>query len=336
MALSNPFVVGGLQIRNRVLLAPLSGVSDLAFRELAWRFGAGLTVTEMIASRELLKDTRESRVRMQRSSTSPHMVQLAGREPHWLGKAAKLAEDEGAQIIDINMGCPAKKVTGGYCGASLMRDPDHALGLVEAVIGAVTVPVTVKMRLGWDDQSMNAPEIARRAEAAGVAMITVHGRTRMQFYDGKADWDAIRRVREAIDIPLVANGDVKDERDARDILSRSGADAVMVGRAAQGQPWMPGVIAGASTRPDSGQVADIFEEHYRSMLSLYGAEMAVRHARKHVGWYLDRNTVGLSAVERGEIMTMRDAEDVIRRVRAALLNEETRGAPAGAKECEAA
>ncbi len=329
-------MAGNVRIRNRVLLAPLSGVSDLPFRELAWRHGAGLTVTEMIASRELVKDTAESRTRMRRGSTSPHMVQLAGRDAEWLGEAAKLAEGEGAEIIDINMGCPAKKVIGGYCGSALMRDPDLALGLIEAVVRAVNIPVTVKMRLGWDDQSINAPEIARRAEEAGVSMITVHGRTRMQFYEGKADWDAIRSVREVVSVPLVANGDVASADDAVELMRRSGADAVMVGRASQGQPWLPGVIAGLSKYPELRDVAEIFEEHYRGMLSLYGASMAVRHARKHVGWYLDRHAPGMPREDRTETLTSKDAETVIRRVKEAIEANVAVEATVGTKEYKAA
>lgn len=329
-------MAGNVRIRNRVLLAPLSGVSDLPFREIAWRYGAGVTVTEMIASRELLRNMHESRIRMRRSSTSPHVVQLAGREAGWMAEAAKVAEGEGAEIIDINMGCPAKKVTGGYCGSALMRDSALALSIVEAVVDAVDVPVTVKMRLGWDADSMNAPELASGAEQAGAAMITVHGRTRMQFYDGTADWDAIRAVRDAVNIPLVANGDVSSAEDAEEIMRRSGADAVMVGRAAQGQPWLPGVIAGAAAPPKADEIAGIFEEQYRGMLSLYGVELAVRHARKHVGWYLDRHAFDLAPSDRQAIMTGREAETVIRMVRAAILSGKPAGDKAGTKECEAA
>ncbi|MGZ2501637.1 nifR3 family TIM-barrel protein [Rhizobium beringeri] len=208
-------------MRNRVVLAPMSGVTDMPFRELAWRFGAGLVVTEMVASRELVNDTAESWSRLRAAGFRPHMVQLAGREAHWMAEAAKIAADHGADIIDINMGCPAKKVIGGYSGSALMRDPDHALGLIEATVKAVDIPVTLKMRLGWDENSINAPDIARRAEAAGIQLVTIHGRTRMQFYEGRADWDAIRAVREVISIPLIANGDVETAGDAQEILRRS-------------------------------------------------------------------------------------------------------------------
>ncbi len=307
----------------------MSGVTDLPFRKLAWRYGAGLTVTEMVASGELVRDMRESRQRLKGTGARPHMVQLAGREARWMAEAAKIAEGEGADIIDINMGCPAKKVIGGYSGAALMRDPDLALSLVDATVGAVSVPVTVKMRLGWDETSVNAPDIAKRCEDAGVKMITVHGRTRMQFYEGKADWDAIRAVREAISLPLVANGDVASTADAEEILRRSGADAVMVGRASQGQPWLCGKIAGACETPSLGEIADIAEEHYRDMLSFYGVEGGLRHARKHVGWYLDTQAGSMGSAARVAIMTSHDPEAVARGLREALLSAETTSAGIG-------
>ncbi len=316
--LSAPLSVGGSALRNRVVLAPMSGVTDLPFRDLAWRFGAGLVVTEMVASRELALNARESWARIRNCGIRPHMVQLAGREAHWMAEAARIAEGEGADIVDINMGCPAKKVIGGYSGSALMRDPDHALSLIEATVKAVKVPVSVKMRLGWDHASINAPEIAARAEAAGAAMITVHGRTRMQFYEGRADWQAIRAVREAISVPLVANGDVDTPEDAREILRRSGADAVMVGRAAQGRPWHPAVLAGACAHPRTPEIAAVAVEHYRMMLDFYGAEAGLRHARKHLGWYLERFSQDLPAAAKAEIMTARDGAFVADRLAAAL------------------
>jgi len=322
-ALSAPLAVGGQTLRNRVVLAPMSGVTDLPFRDLAWRFGAGLVVTEMVASRELALNARESWSRIRNCGIRPHMVQLAGREAHWMAEAAKIAEGEGADIIDINMGCPAKKVIGGYSGSALMRDPDHALGLIEATVNAVKVPVTVKMRLGWDHDSLNAPHIAVRAEAAGAAMITVHGRTRMQFYEGRADWDAIRAVRDVLTIPLVANGDVDTTDDALDILRRSGADAVMVGRSAQGRPWHPAVLAGASAHPSVDEVAAVAVEHYRMMLDFYGAEAGLRHARKHVGWYLERFAPSLTGPDKAGIMTARDSAFVADRLAAAILGADT-------------
>ncbi|MCC8933323.1 MULTISPECIES: tRNA dihydrouridine synthase DusB [Rhizobiaceae] len=309
VALQTPFCIGSVPVRNRIVLAPMSGVTDLPFRQLAFRFGAGLVVTEMVASRELVFNAAESWSRLKGAGLSPHMVQLAGREARWLAEAAVIAEANGADIIDINMGCPAKKVIGGYAGSALMRDPDHALSLIEATVNAVKIPVTVKMRLGWDDASINAPEIAARAEAAGVQLITVHGRTRMQFYEGRANWDAIAAVRDAIRIPLIANGDVETVEDANEILRRSGADAVMVGRSCQGRPWHAGVLAGHSS-PERQAIPGLVVEHYRMMLEHYGADVGVRHARKHLGWYLDRHSPDLAPQAKAAIMTSKDTDFV--------------------------
>ncbi|TLX12350.1 tRNA dihydrouridine synthase DusB [Rhizobium sp. MHM7A] len=315
--LAAPFRIGPVSVRNRVVLAPMSGVTDMPFRELAWRFGAGLVVTEMVASRELVNDTAESWARLKAAGFRPHMVQLAGREAHWMAEAAKIAADHGADIIDINMGCPAKKVIGGYSGSALMRDPDHALGLIEATVKAVEIPVTLKMRLGWDENSINAPDIARRAEAAGIQLVTIHGRTRMQFYEGRADWDAIRAVRGVISIPLIANGDVETAGDAQEILRRSGADAVMIGRGCQGRPWHAGVLAGAA-EPRREDIPHIAVEHYRMMLDFYGEAVAIRHARKHLGWYLERFAPAVAGGEKADIMTSRDPREVAARLYDAL------------------
>lgn len=284
--------IGGLTPVARAFLAPMSGVTDVVMRRIAARFGAGLVVSEMVASDELVRGSEEARLRAEGSGVSPHVVQLAGCEARWLAEAAQVAEASGAEIVDINMGCPAKKVVGGWAGSALMRDLDHAIGLVEAVVAAVKVPVTVKMRLGWDDASRNAPELARRAVAAGAAAITVHGRTRQQFYKGVADWRAIAPVRAAGAFPLVANGDIATAAQARDCLERSGADYVMIGRAALGRPWLPGQIGAklAGREPDAialetkGEVA---REHYEGLLSLMGREVGVRHARKHLAAYAD-------------------------------------------------
>ncbi|MCY0095020.1 tRNA dihydrouridine synthase DusB [Hoeflea ulvae] len=309
--LSEPLVIGPVTARNRVFLAPLSGISDLPFRQLAWKHGAGLVFTEMVASRELVTERRESQVRLRGDGIDPHVVQLAGREAWWMGEAARIAEAEGAAMIDINMGCPAKKVTGGYSGSALMRDPDHALSLIEAAVKAVNVPVTLKMRLGWDDQNHNAALIAARAEAAGVQMITVHGRTRMQFYEGVANWDAIARVREAISVPLIANGDVETRADIADCLRRSGADAVMVGRASRGQPWICGELAGSDLVPVSGEARNaVALEHYRMMVEHYGEDVGVRHARKHIGWYLETLAPDTPAALKTAMMTSRSADQV--------------------------
>ena len=284
--ISAPLVIGNVTLPNRVFLAPMSGITDAVFRALADRHGAGLVVSEMVASGELAKGRAGSERRVARPDIGVHMVQLAGREAAHMAEAARIVVDGGADIVDINMGCPAKKVTGGYCGSALMRDPDHALSLIEAVVSAVKVPVTLKMRLGWDETALNAPDIARRAEQAGVRMITVHGRTRCQFYKGSADWRAVARVKQSV-------GDIVD-RDAADAaLARSGADAVMVGRAHYGAPWSAAVIAapqaGAHGLPATGPaMADYVIAHYEAMLDLYGSDSGVRVARKHLGWYLDR------------------------------------------------
>ena len=317
--INQPLEIASVRIRNRAVLAPMSGISDLPFRRLAWRFGAGLVVTEMIASRELVCNSNRSRSRLRGDGIAPHMVQLAGCEAKWMHEAAIIAEAEGADIIDINMGCPAKKVTGGYSGSALMRDLDHALSLIEATVNAVSVPVTLKMRLGWDDRSRNAPELARRAEQAGIRMVTVHGRTRCQFYKGRADWPAIGAVREAVSIPLVANGDVETENDIRTLRRVSRADAVMIGRAAQGRPWLVGELAGHHDVPRSPDaVAAIVAEHYEMMLDHYGRDIGVRHARKHLGWYLDRFAPACPPEIRMRIMKGAEPRTVLKEVETAL------------------
>lgn len=280
----------------------------------------------MVASGELAKGRAESVRRIRLAGVPVQSVQLAGREAAAMADAARIAEEGGADIIDINMGCPAKKVTGGYCGSALMRDPDHALSLVHAVVGAVSVPVTLKMRLGWDDDSINAPLIARMAQDAGIAMITVHGRTRMQFYKGRADWRAIHAVREAVSVPLVANGDVEAAEDAAAILSQSGADAVMIGRGHYGQPWLAGSIAraagaanGQTPVPDRGEeLAAYVIDHYRAMLALYGEQSGLRQARKHLGWYLDRHAPACPPQQRAAIMTGTDPSAVTAELAAVL------------------
>ena len=237
-----PLKIGGIAVATRVILAPMSGITDAPFRRLAAALGAGLVVSEMTASEDLAQGRPMSRLRCERTGVGTHVVQLAGCATQWMAEGARIAEAGGAEIIDINMGCPARHVTGGQSGSALMRDLDHAVRLIEATVAAVNVPVTLKMRLGWDHQSVNAAELARRAEAAGVQMISVHGRTRCQFYNGDADWAAIREVRDAIRIPLVVNGDITSFEKAMTALSLSGADAVMIGRGAQGRPWLPGQI----------------------------------------------------------------------------------------------
>ncbi|WP_284269523.1 tRNA dihydrouridine synthase DusB [Mesorhizobium huakuii] len=316
--LAAPLNVGGVEIRNRVFLAPMSGITDEPFRRRAHTHGAGLVVSEMVASGELAKGRAGFDLRIRHSGLPVHMVQLAGREAAHMAEGARIAAGEGADIIDINMGCPAKKVTGGYAGSALMLDLDHALSLIEAVVGAVKVPVTVKMRLGWDEGALNAPILARRAEQAGVKMVTVHGRTRCQFYQGKADWRAIARVKEAVSIPVVANGDVCSPAEAAAILDQSGADAVMVGRAHYGAPWIAGGIAAAAAGETAANVpqtradlADYVVGHYQDMLALYGVESGLRQARKHLGWYLDRHAVGVADDDRKAILTTFDPARVI-------------------------
>jgi tRNA-dihydrouridine synthase B len=288
-----PLKIGDIKVANRVLLAPMSGVTDAPFRRLTASLGAGLVVSEMTASDDLVHGRPMSVLRCEATGIGPHVVQLAGCEMHWMAEGARIAEAAGADIIDINMGCPARHVTGGQSGSALMRDLDHALKLIEATIAAVKVPVTLKMRLGWDDRSLNAPELARRAEAAGVQLITVHGRTRCQFYKGEADWSAVRAVKDSIRVPLVVNGDITSYEKAVTALEMSGADAVMVGRGAQGQPWLPGQI-GRRLETGIAEAAPTLADQlkyvctlYDEVVSHYGLRIGLRHARKHLGWALD-------------------------------------------------
>lgn len=312
--------IGAVTLDGRAVLAPMSGVTDVAMRRIARRLGASMVVSEMVASDDYVRGDEESRLRAEGEGVDPHVVQIAGCEPYWMAEAARLAEANGAAIVDINMGCPAKRVTGGASGSALMRDLDHALTLVEATVNAVKIPVTLKMRLGWDYQSLNAAELAQRAEHAGVQLVTVHGRTRQQFYTGTADWGAILAVKQAVTIPVLANGDCRNLQDARQMCLESGADGVMVGRSAMGRPWFVGDIAQyfatgeAREAPSGSQRAALAAEHVQALASAMGALKGLRHARKHLAAYVEWAEVDgfdFAADQKARLVRSDDVSEVI-------------------------
>jgi nifR3 family TIM-barrel protein len=322
--------VGSLALVGAAILAPMSGVSDLGMRRAARRFGAALAFSEMVASAELVADDGEARLRAEGEGAEPHAAQLVGSAPAAMAEAARRLEASGARLIDINMGCPSRRVAGRAAGCALMRDLDQATRLVETVARAVAAPVSVKMRLGWDDDERNASALARRAEAAGAAMITVHGRTRRQLYDGKADWRAVGEVVAAVDVPVVVNGDCRSADDARAMLAQSGARAVMIGRAAVGAPWLVGAIGralvagGPAEDPPAAERREAALAHVEWLLTALGRRAGLRHARKHLAAYAEKT--GASEALRRALVTSEDADEALRLLALAFASQPQREA----------
>jgi len=325
--MSDGFDIGGVHVAGRVLTAPMTGVSDLPFRRAASRLGAAYVATEMVACDSFARGRPDVVRRAAVGEGLPlTVIQLVGRDAHWLAKGAQMAEAAGADIIDVNMGCPAKEVTGALSGSALMRDLDEAERLIAAAVNATKRPVTLKMRLGWDDAAKNAPELATRAERVGVKAITVHGRTRNQFYSGKADWRAVAEVKTATNLPLIVNGDIVDEASARSALALSGADALMIGRGAYGRPWIASALdralsnSTAFAEPELVDRLGIVLEHFHDSLRFHGDLHGVKIFRKHLGWYVERAPYPVSAAERRDAKARLCRLTAPREIEAALIS----------------